>query len=184
MTDTVQKPPEGVKELDPQPTCEFHWFDVIEQLGYSQWWLNHSMADGRISDNDDNRKALKQTNEALVYFGAIIAEKYNLILPDACPKGAKWYKPGEVIPDSTRKAYLAFGDTEELPAVMPAPPEGKVYWWQWYRKMKAFDETIQPDLEARCPIDTKALCEAFCARWDYATETLRPDLENTDAAGD
>ena len=94
----------------PEINTEFQRWNVIETLGGISFAMNHDAADGRISLNSANKKFLK------------ISKKVSELLVNSL-------KEFGVIPPSE---YPKSEDGQNLPTA----PEGKTYYWDWYKNMK------------------------------------------------
>lgn len=114
-------------ELKKQPQTELDYWEIIEFLGGFIWRLNHDLAAGRIDDTKgeiaQDIEDARQLQKRLVNE---VGEKFGIILPENCPR----VEPGKEAP--------------------PAP-EGKIYYWDWYHKMK--DVVYRADYE-------KIICSA------------------------
>ncbi len=95
-----------------QPVTETDYWEAIEGLGGFIWSTNHGLSHGRIEDPDGEiSKAIKEAGELSVRFLKEISEKFGIIPPNDYPK-------------------VEQGQT------LPPAPEGKTYYWDWYKKMK------------------------------------------------
>jgi len=116
-------------ELTKQPETEMEYWDTIESLGGFAWQMNHDLADGRITDPKggiakDIVDARKISDRLVTELG----EKFGVIHPKDCPR-------------------------VESGQEKPPAPEGKIYYWDWYHKMKT--ESYQREYEgiicSACP---------------------------------
>ncbi len=99
-------------KLLKNPETEMEYWGVIEGLGGFAWRMNHDLADGRIEDKTGGvDKDIQEAQELSAKLVSELKEKFGVIPPEECPK----LKLGEKAP--------------------PAP-EGKIYYWDWYQKMK------------------------------------------------
>jgi len=102
-----------MKLIEKQPETEMEYWRAIETLGGILWNLEHELADGRLTDSDGEIdryiKIARQISKDLV---AELGERFGVIAPEDYPK-------------------VEFNETP------PSPPEGKIYYWDWYKKMKA-----------------------------------------------
>jgi hypothetical protein len=99
-------------ELKKQPETELEYWGAIEALGGFSWRMNHDLSDGRIDDPsgsiDQDIGSARKIQETLV---AELTEKFGVIHPKDCPQ-------------------------VEIGQKQPPAPEGKIYYWDWYEKMK------------------------------------------------
>jgi len=116
-------------ELIKQPQTELDYWEIIEFLGGFIWRLNHDLAAGRIDDPkgkiaQDIKVDARQLQKRLNE----ASEKFGIILPENCPR----VEPGKEAP--------------------PAP-EGKIYYWDWYYKMKdiAYRADYEKIICSACP---------------------------------
>ncbi len=99
----------GIVELNHHPETDLEYWEAIDGLGGFSWHMNHDLADGRITDTEGRvDQAIEEIKELSKTLVEEIEEKFGVIPPSKCPQ------------------------TEEKP---PAPT-GKVYYWDWYKKMK------------------------------------------------
>ena len=118
-------------ELLKKPETEMEYYQVIEGLGGFAWRMDHDLADGRIEDETGGiDKDIQDARKISATLVAELKEKFGVIPPEECPK----VEPGKEAP--------------------PAP-KGKIYYWDWYKKMK--DLSFRIDYE-------KIICSAcpFC----------------------
>lgn len=116
-------------ELKKQPETEVEYWEAIEGLGGYIWSTNHGLCHSHIEDKDgkvvESIKEAVQISERLV---VEIGKKFGVIHPRDCPK----VEPGQPI---------------------PPPPDGKVYYRDWYCRMKSL--FIREDYEgiicSACP---------------------------------
>lgn len=139
--------PDDVSMPSPIPKDEKEWWMFMEQTGELQWRINHDLADRRPwTDPSRDNEALDEIGRILIFWGAAVADMFGLILPEQCPKGNKSYRAGETVAD------IACGIIGvEKGTVIPQPPEGKKWWWDWYQEMKEGNEprpTPPPDPNA------------------------------------
>jgi len=114
-------------ELKKQPETEMEYWETIEALGGFVWRMNHDLGDGRIEDPDGEiAQAIEEGKQILNRLATELSEKFGVIQPKDYPKT----EPGQ----------------ERPPA-----PEGKIYYWDWYQKMK--DAVYRSDYE-------KIICSA------------------------
>ena len=100
-------------ELKKQPITESDYWEVIEGLGGFIWNTNHGLAHDHIEESAE-REVSKEILEAGELSGRLlseISEKFGIIRPVDYPK-------------------INHGET------LPPAPEGKTYYWDWYKKMK------------------------------------------------
>ena len=109
-------------ELKKHPAAESEYWEVIESLGGFIWSISHAMSHGNIDDKDGEVTKdiveARKTQECLL---TEICQKFGVIAPKDCPK------------------------TEAERTSVPAP-EGKIYYWDWYKKMK--EDSYLKDYEA------------------------------------
>jgi len=97
-------------EIKKQPETELEYWETIESLGGFIWRMNHDLADGRIKDpTGDIDKEIAEAREISTRLIGEMDGKFGVI---HYPK----VKVGQNLP--------------------PAP-KGKIYYWDWYKKMKA-----------------------------------------------
>lgn len=105
-------------ELVKNPETEMEYFEIIEGLGGFAWRMDHDLADGRVEDKtggmDRDIQDARKISATLV---SELKEKFGVIPPKECPK----VEPG-------KKASKA--------------PKGKIYYWDWYEKMKNLSQRI------------------------------------------
>jgi len=98
-------------ELTKQPETELEYWVAIEELGGFVWRMNHDLGDGRIEDPtgkiDQAIASAREISERLV----TELSRFGVIHPKDCPEVPLGQKP-------------------------PPAPEGKIYHWDWYKKMK------------------------------------------------
>ncbi len=119
-------------ELNKQPTTEVEYWEVIEELGGYIWRLNHDLADGRIKDKDGKiAKSIGEMNNLLERLIIEIGKKFGVIHPKDCPK-------------------------VRLGQQAPPPWEGKIYYWDWYKKMKeiCYRKEYKNIICSACPLST------------------------------
>jgi len=111
-----------------QPQTEIEYWYLIEALGGFIWRMEHDLGDGRISDS--NNSIGKDIFEARSISGRLVKEleKFGVIHPSDTPKN-------------------------EIGKELPPPPEGKIYYWSWYSKMKeqALKEEYEGLICSACP---------------------------------
>lgn len=113
-------------EPEKWPETELEYFMTIEALGGFIWRTEHDLADGRILDPDNkiSEEIQKERGLSEKLVGEL-TEKFNVVHP--------------------KDSQTGFGKPP-LPA-----PAGKIYYWDWYRKMK--DEWLTAEFE-------KTICSA------------------------
>jgi hypothetical protein len=121
------KPIPKITIPEPMPETEEQWWEFIEYYGSVQWRINHDLADNRPWASVE---ALTEVGETLTFWAAHVAEKYNLILPEACPPANRGVRAGGEISDLVRSFLKIDAKT------VPYPPEGKKWWWDWYNETK------------------------------------------------
>ncbi len=99
-------------DLKKQPKTEAEYWAAIEGLGGFIWHTKHGIAHGHIPNPDGAAdKEITEAQELLERIIAKLPEKFGVILPKDCPKTEPGQEP-------------------------PSAPEGKIYYWDWYKKMK------------------------------------------------
>lgn len=160
-------------ELKKQPETELEYWETIEGLGGFIWRMNHDLSDGRIEDPtggiDKDISDARTISDRLV---RELGEKFGVIHPSDCPK-------------------------MEIGQELPPAPEGKIYYWDWYKNMKA--EVYKADYEklicSACPFSEGVErmmslggvipCSVFSGMIyrllaPYACAMVRDDLWSTD----
>ncbi len=98
-------------KLKKQPETELEYFRAIESLGAFIWTMEHDLADGRIEDSeggiDNDIQKFRRISKKLV---SELKEKFGVIPPEEYPN-------------------------TEIGKTPPPAPEGKTYYWDWYKKM-------------------------------------------------
>lgn len=112
-----------------QPEKEIDYWRAIEALGGFAWKLDHDLADGRINDPDG--EISKDIISAKTFSKQLVLElkeKFGVIPPEECPVGR------------SEKDY-------------PRAPSGKIYYWNWYDKIKSIVREIDHELTicSACP---------------------------------
>lgn len=116
-------------ELQKQPETEMEYWEAIEGLGGFAWRMNHDLADERIRDPsggiDLDIQDARQISARLV---SELGKKFGVIPPQDCPKIELGQKP-------------------------PKAPKGKIYYWDWYNKMKnrAYSIDYEKIICSACP---------------------------------
>lgn len=99
-------------ELTKQPETELEYWVAIEELGGFIWRMNHDLADGRIEDpTGGGVREVESAQDICKRLVGELSEKFGVIPPAECPR-------------------VALGEAP------PPTPEGKAYYWDWYRRMK------------------------------------------------
>lgn len=99
-------------ELTKQPQTEVEYWETIEELGGYIWSTNHGLCHGHIKDPDG--KIAESINDAMAISDRLVTElneKFGVIHPRDCPS----VEPGQQAPPL---------------------PDGKIYYWDWYKRMK------------------------------------------------
>ena len=117
-------------EITKQPITEVDYWEVIEGLGGFIWSTNHGVHHGHIYDpHGEVSKEIEEAGQLSVRFLAEACEKFGIISPSDYPK-------------------VEQGQT------LPLAPEGKIYYWDWYKKMK--NDWYQRDYDdiicSACPL--------------------------------
>ena len=108
--------------LKKQPETELEYWEIIDCLGGFIWQMNHSLAHGRIVDQDGSiKKEVDRARELSDRLVAELGEKFGVIHPKDCPRGENGQDP-------------------------PPAPDGQVHYWDWYKRMKA--EVYQREYDA------------------------------------
>ena len=126
---TNRKTKEALVKLKKWPKTETEYWMAIEELGGFSWRMNHDLADGRIEDPKGAiDKEIQEAVEIQKKLVAKLKEKFGVIPPDECPQ-------------------------KEIDKELPPAPEGKIYYWNWYHKMKeqAYREEYQGIICSACP---------------------------------
>jgi len=118
-------------KLEKEPVTEMDYWQLIEGLGGLAWGINHDLADGRI-DKDSKDAVITDFNEILELTGKLlseISEKFGVIRNSNHPSSQQ---------------------TETLPPL----PEGEIYYWDWYKKMKKnfYTEEYSKIICSVCPL--------------------------------
>jgi len=99
-------------QLKKQPKTEMEYWEIIEGLGGFAWRMNHDLGDERITDPtgeiDQEILEARKISDKLVND---LDEKFGVIAPKNYPK-------------------------VEIGQTLPTTPEGKIYYWDWYKKMQ------------------------------------------------
>jgi len=99
-------------KLKKQPETEVEYWEAIEELGGYIWSTNHELCHGRIEDEDGKiAKSIEEATQISERLVTELGEKFGVIHPRDCPR----VEPGQPI---------------------PPPPDGKVYYRDWYKRMK------------------------------------------------
>jgi hypothetical protein len=140
-------------ELKEWPGTELAYWRTIETLGGFIWRLNHDAADGRITMTPGMEKDLQDAQKIQESLVSELFVRFGVIHPKDCPQ---------------RKA-----DGE-----MPSAPLGTMWYWDWYRKMKA--ESCRDEYEkiicSACPLSEGV--EAFIATNTIPCTAWRGSLYN------
>jgi hypothetical protein len=116
-------------ELKREPKTEVEYWEIIEALGGMIWRTKHNMADGRVEDPNGNLakeiEVAEQISQRLI---TKLGEKFGVIHPKDCPK----IDSGQAV---------------------PPPPDGKIYYWDWYKKMKKviYSKDYEEMICSACP---------------------------------
>jgi hypothetical protein len=105
-------------ELQKQPETEMEYWGIIEELGGFIWSMNHGLAHGRIQDSSGGiDRDIQDARRISAQLVSELGEKFGVIPPQDCPKVESGQEP-------------------------PPAPEGKTYYWDWYKKMKELAHSI------------------------------------------
>ena len=117
--------------MDKAPVTEMDYWKAIESLGGITWAMEHELANGRKRKNHKTSKYLAEQRDIIKQLVQEVCDKFDVIHPKDCPK-------------------VPLG--QEMP---PAPP-GKVYYWDWYHRMKdlALEEEWGQVICSVCPFNT------------------------------
>jgi hypothetical protein len=121
-------------ELAAQPETELEYWGAIESLGGFIWSTNHGLSHGRIQDPEGKiGKEIVEVGELSLKLVTELGEKFGIIPPQDCPR-----------PDNDGN--------------YPQPPEGKKYYWPWYREMKdrAWEMEYESMICSACPFSKGA----------------------------
>ncbi|MBI2474012.1 hypothetical protein HYV70_05680 [Candidatus Uhrbacteria bacterium] len=116
-------------ELKKQPETEMEYWETIESLGGFIWRINHELGHGRI--DDPTGELSKEVVSAQKISDSLVREldeKFGVIHPSDVPPVEMGQKP-------------------------PPAPEGKIYYWNWYQKMKelAYKADYEKMICSACP---------------------------------
>lgn len=106
-------------ELKKHPETEEEYWASIEALGGYLWSTRHHISHGRIENTPEVEKDLDETAKLSMQL-AIELSRFGVILPKDCPK-------------------VGIGEEK------PKAPEGKIWYWDWYEKMKEKSYTAKYD---------------------------------------
>ncbi len=96
----------------PEEKKEMDYWLEIEGRGGFVWRMNHDLADGRIEDADGSiDESIRENQGRIESLVAELKDKFGVIPP---------------------KEYPAV----EWPQALPPAPKGRIYYWDWYNKMK------------------------------------------------
>jgi hypothetical protein len=113
-------------KLNKWPETELEYWAAIESLGGFMHRMNHGLAHGRIDDESGGVASdIMDAQEIQQKLAAEITEKFGV-----CHETADGERVGRNGID---------GEWPEL------PENGKIWYWQWYEKMKV--EAFRPDYE-------------------------------------
>lgn len=121
-------------ELAKQPETELEYWLAIESLGGFAWRMNHDLADSRIQDPTGGiDREIVEAGEITTQLVVELGQKFGVIAPKDCPK-------------------VALGQT------LPPAPEGKIYYQDWYEKMKteAWRQEYEGIICSACPFSEGA----------------------------
>jgi hypothetical protein len=118
-------------ELSKQPETEMEYWQFLEGLGGIIWSNIHDISHDLLPKSDAVMNEINEAAELSGHLLAEIGEKFGVI------------RPGD---------YPTLKDGEALP---PAP-EGKVYYWDWYGKLKHsfYYEIYENLICSACPFST------------------------------
>ena len=142
-------------ELKKHPETQEEYWEAIEGLGGMVWRMGHDLGDGRIEETKGIQKDIDDMNAMLVQLVAEIEEKFNVIPQEKTPK------------------------KENPEDKLPRAPEGSIYYWDWYHKMKL--QILENDYKAlicsACPfamsLDNFMLYNACKMDCGFSNETYR-----------
>lgn len=105
-------------KLTKQPETEMEYWGIIEELGGFIFSMEHNLADGRIQDPSGGiGRDIQDSRQISARLVSELGGKFGVIPPQDYPK-------------------VEFG--QELPKA----PEGKIYYRDWYHKMKKLARSI------------------------------------------
>ena len=116
-------------QLTKQPETEVEYWEAIEGLGGFIWATEHDMGHGRILDTDGSvRREIAEARQISQRLVNELTNKFGVINPS----DRAGIKPGQPVP--------------------PAP-EGKTYYWDWYKKMKlqVYSKDYEAMICSACP---------------------------------
>jgi hypothetical protein len=116
-------------ELVKQPETEVEYWEAIEALGGYIWSTNHSLCHGRMEPSVEIEKFLQSAGEMSERLVVEIGEKFGVIHPKDCPR-------------------------VEVDQTPPPAPEGKTYYWDWYKRMKqdVYRKEYEDLICSACPL--------------------------------
>ena len=116
-------------ELQKQPETEMEYWGIIEELGRFVWSMNHGLAYGRIQDPSGGiERDIQDARQIAAQLVSELGEKFGVISLQDYPK-------------------------VEVGQELPKAPEGKTYYWDWYKKMKelAYSIDYEKIICSACP---------------------------------
>lgn len=119
-------------ELTKQPETEVQYWETIETLGGYIFSTSHALRHGHIKDRDGEvAKSIEDAGQISERLVTELGNKFGVIHPKDCPM----VKPGQT----------------DL-----SPPEGKVYYRDWYNGMKRahYREYYDSIICSACPFST------------------------------
>ena len=131
LKQVVLKTKEGIVKLKKQPETEMEYWEAIEGLGGYIWSSRHGLGNGCIVD--ESGEVTRSIVEAQAILEGLVGEldgKFGVIHPKDCPRDSG------------------------APDVPPPPPEGKTYYWPWYKRMKAafYQKEYEATICSACPL--------------------------------
>lgn len=130
------------------PKDEYQFWQVMEALGAQRHFFSHTANHPRKGpETEEGRTAMMQTATDIARvqerLASEICERFNVVPVQECPA---WTRNHDLNDEYTD--YSSQPDEQGKYPVRkagPPPPEGKIYYWHWYRKWKA--EWIKNDLK-------------------------------------
>ena len=116
-------------KLTKQPQTEVEYWEAIEWLGGYIWSTNHGLRHGHIEDKvGEVAKSIEDARKISERLVVELGEKFGVIHPRDCPRVG----PGQPV---------------------PPPPDGKVYYRDWYNRMKesCYREDYEGIICSACP---------------------------------
>lgn len=101
----------NIEEIIAKLETEQEFWEAIEEMGGFLWRMNHDLADGRIEESGGISQDLVNIAEVQKSVVAEMCKRFNVVPREEEPK-------------------------RDIGEELPAPPKGKVWYWQWYGRVK------------------------------------------------